>query len=327
MHQMTGVALDRQLNGPDIRWIVQLIELHSDSKPTDIVPDNSFRKTLVHEYHNLRIIKRNLYREWDDGTSVQLQYVITTQEISRVLELCHSSVTSGHLGLSKTWARVNARFFWPGTRRSVKRFIKQCDICQKIKPGIRLIVPLQPIRSSRPAQLKTMDIIGPFPVTPRNNRFALTVCDHFTKWGSAFPMPDQTAESVSENFLDFICTFGIPECVLTDQGTSFMSELFKRVYDLLDIRPVRTSPFHPETNGITERFNQTLKNMITAYISPDQKDWDTLLKRLTFAYNTAIHAATNFSPFELTFGRQPRVPVDIVFPTRDPLAETVINER
>ena len=99
---------------------------------------------------------------------------------------------------------------------------------------------------------------------------------------------------LAAELLDYVCIFGVPDSVLTDQGRAFQSAMLAEIYDLLDIRKLRTSPFHPECNGITERFNQTIKKMIAAFINDNQDNWDVLLSRLQFAYNTAKHNVTGY---------------------------------
>lgn len=107
-------------------------------------------------------------------------------------------------------------------------------------------------------------------------------------------------------------THGLCTNILLDQGTNYQSELMKKVLELLDIKQVRTSPYHPETDGITERFNRTLKMMISSFVDENQKNWDVLLPFLAFAYNTAKHETTNCTPFELLYGRKPKIPLDLI---------------
>ena len=324
---LTDQNFDDQLNDPDVKWIFDLITTHGIARPDNVKPESDAQKIFLDEYENLQIHGNNLYRKLDmesDRRSV-IQYVVPKDQVPIVLDQCHNSIMSGHLGNKKTWNRVQERFFWPNCRRDVQNHVSKCPVCQKIKPSIKNVGPLKPIKSTGPSQILTMDVIGPFPETSRGSKYALTLCDHFTKWGSAYPMPDQQAETVSDQLLDYISIFGLPESILTDQGSNFMSDTLSCLYDLLDIRQLRTSPYHPECNGITERFNQTLKNMITAFINENQTDWDLLLKRLTFAYNSAVHSTTEYSPFELTFGRLPKIPIDLVFPTQDP-AKNVVDE-
>jgi len=126
-------------------------------------------------------------------------------------------------------------------------------------------------------------------------------------------MEDQTAETVAKCVIDFICNLGIMQQLLTDQGTNFESELISELMDLLDIHKLRTTPFRPETDGITEKMNRTVKEMLTHYLNENLDNWDEQLQPLIFAYNTAEHRMTSYSPFELMYGRQPKIPIDLFY--------------
>ena len=100
----------------------------------------------------------------------------------------------------------------------------------------------------------------------KGNKYILVICDHFTKWVEVYAMKTITAAEVAKKLMKTICQHGIMEQILTDQGTNFQAELMKELYELLDVHQTRTSPFRPQTDGLSERFNQTLKKMITAYV-------------------------------------------------------------
>ena len=96
---------------------------------------------------------------------------------------------------------------------------------------------------------------------------------------------------------------GVPEEILTDQGSNFMSKLLAELYSLLHIHSIRTSPYHPQTDGLVERFNKTLKSMLRKAVDTEGKNWDKLIPYLLFAYREVPQASTGFSPFELVYGR------------------------
>ena len=120
------------------------------------------------------------------------------------------------------------------------------------------------------------------------------------------------ANAVAEELLAFFSRVGVPEEILTDQGTNFTSQLLSEVYRLLDIKPIRTTPYHHQTDGLVERFNGTLKAMLKKTVSEEGKDWDHLLPYLLFAYREVPQASTGFSPFELLYGHNVRGPLDIL---------------
>lgn len=112
--------------------------------------------------------------------------------------------------------------------------------------------------------------------------------------------------------------------LLSDQGTNYESQLIAELMDAFDIHKIRTTSFRPQTDGITERANQTIKNMIMNYVNDDQDNWDLHLNTISFAYNTAVHKATKYTPFELMFNRKPKLPIDIFYPALN--EEDIQNE-
>ena len=105
---------------------------------------------------------------------------------------------------------------------------------------------------------------------------------------------------------------GIPKEILTHQGSNFTSQLLAEVYRLLHVKALRTSPYHPQTDGLIERFNKTLKEMLRKSAVEDGKDWDRLVPYVLFAYREVPHESTGFSPFELMYGRDVKGPLDVL---------------
>ena len=163
-----------------------------------------------------------------------------------------------------------------------------------------------------PFQRIAMDIVGPLPRTQRGNRFILTVCDYATRYPEAIAMPSTEAPRVARELVKLFSHVGIPDEILTDQGANFMSTLLEEMYQLLHIKKIRTTPYHPQTDGLVERFNGTLKSMLRKFVSRNQKDWDEYLPYLLFAYREVPQETTGFSPFDLLYGRQVRGPLDVL---------------
>ena len=157
-----------------------------------------------------------------------------------------------------------------------------------------------------------MDIVGPLPRSRSGNKYILVICDYATRYPEAIPLRAIDAETIAEELVKFFSRVGIPEEILTDQGSNFTSKLLAEVYRLLHIKPIRTSPYHPQTDGLVERFNQTLKAMLRKTAKEEGKDWDRLVPYLLFAYREVPQASTGFSPFELLYGRPVRELLDIL---------------
>ena len=143
-----------------------------------------------------------------------------------------------------------------------------------------------------------MDVVGPLPRSRAGHRYVLVVCDYATRYPEAVAMRSVDAEHVSEELVRIFSRVGIPKEILTDQGTNLTSELLAEMYRLLHIDSLRTSPYHPQTDGMVERFNGTLKEMLRKCASEDGKDWDRVLPYVLFPYREAPQESTGFSPFE-----------------------------
>jgi len=166
-----------------------------------------------------------------------------------------------------------------------------------------------------------MDIIGPLPKTKRGNEYILTLQDQPTKFCMGIPLPDQTSETIAEAFVDrFICILGAPKAILTDQGRNFISDLMKKVAKIFRIR---TTVFHPQSNGSLERSHHALGEYLKQYAS-DQKQWDKWIpykwSLAIFNHNTSVHEVTKHTPYELVFGKVARIPSNELLATEDKLA-------
>ena len=157
-----------------------------------------------------------------------------------------------------------------------------------------------------------MDIIGPLLRSNNGNKYILTICDYATRYPEALPIPDTEAIAIAKELVSVFAKVGIPDEILTDQGSNFMLNLLQEIYLMLNISHLRTSPYHPQTDGQTERFNGTLKSMIRKFTASNQKDWDEHLPYLLFAFREVPQESTEFSPFELLYGGRVRGPLDVL---------------
>ena len=308
----------RQLEDQDIKWIFDLVSAYGNTKPTLNEQTSATRQAFMDIYDDLVIRENKLFKKaTDTHGNKYFQFILPQAQLKQVLENLHCSKFSGHLGVDKTWQRINERFYYPHLRQLAKQFVVECESCQKVKSVQEPTAPLQPIRPIKPRQLVTTDITGPLPATARGNKYVLVVCDHFSKlvmvYTNLVSMPDQLASTVADKLINYFCVFGIPDAILSDRGTNFQAALVSELLDLLDIHRLRTTAFHSMGNGLVERYNRTLKDMLTAFINEQQNDWDKYLDQLTFAYNSATNATTNFSPFEVHFGEKPKVPIDLFY--------------
>ncbi|CAM5142308.1 unnamed protein product [Natator depressus] len=156
-----------------------------------------------------------------------------------------------------------------------------------------------------------MDLVGPLEKTAQGHQHVLVVLDYATRYLEAVPLRNTASKTIAKELVQIFARVGLPKEILTDQGTPFMSKLMKDLCSLLHVQALRTSVYHPQTDGLVERFNRTLKAMIRQVVSRDGKDWDTLLPYLMFAIREVPQASTGFPPFELLNGRHPWGILDI----------------
>ena len=153
-----------------------------------------------------------------------------------------------------------------------------------------------------------LDIVGPQKVTSKLNEYILTMQDQLTKFGVAIAIPDATAITVADNFIQhFVCYFGAPRVVLTDQGQNFLSSFMKRIAKRFKIKQERTTAYHPQSNASLERSHHTLAEYIKQFVST-QDEWDCWVNLTSLCYNTNVHESTGYTPYELLFGRLARLP-------------------
>ncbi|KAL1259056.1 hypothetical protein QQF64_009633 [Cirrhinus molitorella] len=156
-----------------------------------------------------------------------------------------------------------------------------------------------------------MDLVGPLPKSAHGHKHILVIVDYATRYPEAAPLRKATAKAIAQELFLLASRVGIPKEILTDQGTPFMSQLMADLCRLLGVKQLRTTVYHPQTDGLVERFNQTLKQMLRRVAAEDRRDWDLMLPYVLFGIREVPQASTGFTPFELLFGRQPRGLLDV----------------
>ncbi|XP_038059124.1 uncharacterized protein LOC119730344 [Patiria miniata] len=260
-----------------------------------------------------------LYRQFQSERfsqgNVIHQLVVPAKYRKLVMKLGHEAIIGGHQGAKKTADKILTDFFWPGIHSEVTRFCRSCDVCQRtVQKGRVTRVPLgtMPLIDT-PFDRVAVDIVGPIhPMTSNKNRYILTIVDYATRYPEAIALPRIEATRVAEALVDVYTRVGIPREVLTDKGSQFTPDVMKEVSRLLSIRQLTTTPYHPACNGMVERFNASLKNMLKRMCAERPTDWDRYLNPLLFAYRETPHDSTGFSPFELLYGRTVRGPMAIL---------------
>lgn len=236
----------------------------------------------------------------------QVKRLHDPEEIQDVIKEFHENPIYGHRGVTGTHLRIKDKYIFKNMRRIVARYINRCETCQKNKISRSTRMPLK-LTTTPPYPFFriTMDVLGPLSETHKQNKYILVIQDELSKYLVAESMTDQTANTVAETFVNrFVCVFGAPIQICSDQGGCFNSATFKHVCKLLNIHKKFATPFHPQTSGTVERSNRTIGEYLRIYTKNGKRDWDTILPMAVAAYNSAVHQSHNMTPHEIIFGEK-----------------------
>jgi len=237
-----------------------------------------------------------------------LRLVLPSKYQSAVLEAAHHDC--GHQSIKKTLETVRENFVWPGMRRAVEKYVQTCPLCAIYYQGKAEKQPGRMPIPPRPLHTWGLDLIGPFsPAQGTGNRYVLTAIDHYTGWAEAVPIRDKTNEAVWDAFMSrIVAQYGLPEVLITDQGKEFAATEFISFMREVGIDHRRTTAYHPQTNGRTERFNGSLKRILAKLVKNDLPTWEKCLPQALWAYRTASHVTLGTSPYKALYGMAPRQP-------------------
>ena len=170
------------------------------------------------------------------------------------------------------------------------------------------------VETGYPMERIATDILGELPKTDRGNKYILVVSDYYTKWTESFPMPNMEAQTVAKIIVEeVVARFGVPAVIHSDQGSQYESRLFQGMCQLLGIQKTHTTPYHPQSDGMVERFNRTLTTMLSGFVNENHTDWDEQLPYVMMAYRSSVHESSGFTPNSLMLGREVSTPLDIMY--------------
>ena len=266
-------------------------------------------KGLMREMKSLFLEQGVLCRKRTVNGVPSRQIVLPSLQRRRVFQALH--VDMGHPGRDKTIELIRQRYFWPKMTAQVESWIKSCGRCLRRK-SVPDIAPLHSIHSTQPMELVCIDYLC-LENSVGGYGNVLVITDHFTRYSQAIATRNQTARTTAKALLDlFIHHYGMPLRLHSDRGGSFEGRVVKELCELMGIQKSRTTPYHPMGNGSCERFNRTLLGMLGTLTSAQKSRWKNQLSHVVHAYNCMRNDSTGFTPFELMYGRQPRLPVDMI---------------
>ncbi|CAF3331717.1 unnamed protein product [Rotaria socialis] len=226
-----------------------------------------------------------------DDTTIKLFYV-PSKLIPDLMAAYHDHPLSGHFGIGHTWSTLRNTYYWSRMKDTIISYIKSCSKCSQFNVD----------QHKPPGFLQS--------IQPSNDVFQiLVVTDRLSSYVFAKASPTNTAQDTARILMEeIILVHGSPDIIITGQGTHFKNELLHAISNLVGCQRIFSTPYHPQTNGQTERWNSTFVIQITKYCNTDQNNRNIFLPSIVYTYNHGIHSSTGFSPYQLVFGRQPRHP-------------------
>ena len=304
-----GDLAERQRKDQSLNVIIQYLKDGTLPQP------EKEAKELVLNKGQYVLIDDVLYHIAVDGT---LRIVPPVGDREGLIQEAHGGKLAGHLRDAKIFGQLSKSYWWPGMRKEVTLFCRSCETCASRNVGRPIKPYLTPIPVAGPFDRVGVDVIK-FPCSSRGKRYAVVFIDYLTKWPEVFATSDQTSLTIAELLVEHVISrHGVPSELLSDRGTAFLSKLMLDAYKLMGIRKSNTTAYHPQTDGLVERFHLTLTDMLAKSVQQGGKDWDQRLPYVLFAYRSSIQSSTGESLFYLLYGRDPYLPSDDVLnPPRD----------
>ena len=263
-------------------------------------------------------VKESKFRRANDGVLERVSRdVIGTESHQPVIPASMVKTTvqdahAGHLKVAKTLAKLKEKYFFRNMYTQCSNHIESCGVCQEKDKGRKLVAPLGTMPKPWGAwHTIAVDVLGPLPQTRAGNKYVLVITDYLTRFVIALAIKDQTAETTAEAMMHKFLEYGFPARLITDNGPNFRAKLLEQLCSLLETTHLFTTPYHPQFDGLCERFNRTLTSMLRGFVSKHQVDWDTYLPYVMYAYRTSVQESTKETPFFLMFGRPSREPLDL----------------
>lgn len=286
---------EEQVKDPDLKKLLQRQREHFVVKN-----NNVFRKVKHKNHDNEEVIKEVKFVPFVDRADLVSKY--------------HEGF--GHASFKNVYNMFHVRYWWPNMRTDIETWLSRCPSCQLCSKKNRSHQDvMHPMAVPHAFERWHIDFVGQLPTTPSGNKWLITAVDYTTNWPIAKALPVASKESVADFiYNEIVMKFGCPIEIVTDRGSNLTSELVEEYLKRIGVKHKLTSAFHPRTNGKVERYNGVIKSMLRKYVLGDITIWDQYVNPALWASRVRVHSTTGYSPFYLTYGREPHLPGDPLVP-------------
>ena len=308
----TASSSGRQTDGPPpARSAAEVVEVAAPEDIVEDIPTLHFLK--MHEYpdeasepEKARIKSKSGRHAYIEDRLVHQKTGKPIPEVNKRARIIQNLHKLGHFGGTKTTHMVQQRYWWWGLTDVVQQEVKNCKLLRHTFNEPAIMTPI-PVHSA--FHKVGLDLVGPLQRTAAGNRYMITCVDYMTKWVEAIVLPDKTSKRTAEFlYSEVICRHGCPAEEVTGQGGEFQGE-FQELLDKFHIDHRLTSPYHPQANGLTERFNQTLTKSLIKMTQENEEEWDKQLLTVLLGYRATIQASTRYTPYHLLHGKEMMLPM------------------
>ena len=293
-------------------WPILYVDNQYTRMPSDVL-----RKRMEKEKDQFSVRQGTVYKlvkpESTEDKTMELKFVPFSDRAELVFQY-HTAY--GHAGIKTMLKMITERYWWPGLRKDIHEWLRTCSACQlnsrsdQAHKGV-----MHPLQIPQAFDRWHLDFVGELPTTGKGNKWLLTAVDYLTNWPIAKAVPVASMEEVADFiYEEIVMRFGCPSEIITDRGANFTSGLVAAYTKRVGINHKLTSAFHPRTNSKVERYNGIIKQMLRKYVNGAIHRWDDFVNAALWASRIRIHSTTGFSPFYLVYGREPRLPGDVLRP-------------
>ncbi|KAK4511024.1 uncharacterized protein ATC70_012229 [Mucor velutinosus] len=291
-------------------WPILYVNKNYEKMKSDVL-----RKRMEKEEDQFVVRQRTVYRliKTEEGSVKQVKFIPFSDRADLVFKY-HEAF--GHAGIKTMLKMLTERYWWPGLRKDILDWLKTCTACQlnSRRDHVHQDV-MHPLQIPQAFDRWHLDFVGELPTTGNGNKWLLTAVDYLTNWPIARSVPVASTEAVADFiYEEIVMRFGCPSEIVTDRGANFTSGLVAAYTKRVGTNHKLTSAFHPRTNSKVEPYNGVIKQMLRKYVNGAIHRWDDFVHAALWASRIRVHSTTGFSPYYLVYGREPRLPGDILRP-------------